>query len=167
MFEAKLTLTGIFSNWSDLVPRLTRQVREKYLKNRQSSVVKLYIVKKKCACTSSSISHSDLLHHSSILDIPRVIIHIYVMHKSLLLSSSSSSSDILLSTAKLESHSASISLIQKSFYSRGVTPSPQRSSTRIRPKKICQLDRKCGWSFHFKRQPEERCLCIVKEGARL
>lgn len=48
MFEAKLTLTGIFSNWSDSVPHLTRsdKVREKYLKNRQSSVVKLYIVKR-------------------------------------------------------------------------------------------------------------------------
>lgn len=32
-------------------------------------------------------------------------------------------------------------------------PSPQQSSAWIRPtkKKICQVDRKCRWSFHFKR----------------
>lgn len=51
-----------------------------------------------------------------------------------------SSPDVLLSTAKLESHSATISQIQKGFYSRvhrrGVTPSPRPCSTWIRPKNL-------------------------------
>lgn len=64
-----------------------------------------------------------------------------------------SSPGILLSTAKLESHSASISQIQKGFYSRGhrcwVICSPQPCSTWVRPKNLS------GWQEMWMEFPHQ------------
>lgn len=60
---------------------------------------------------------------------------------------------IHLSTAKLESHSASISQIQKGFYSRRrrcwVIHSPQPRSTRVRPKNFS------GWQEMWMEFPHQ------------
>lgn len=72
-------------------------------------------------------------------------------------------SDVLSSTAKLESHSASTFQIQKGFNS---TVHAGHAAHGLGPK-ICQVDRKCERCFHIKQRAEGWCLCIVKEGARM